>query len=46
MMNMQNVGSKEGLGGKFKDGICTELCLKLWFVSDWYFCNITEPGWF
>ena len=31
---------------KFKDGTCVELCLKLWFEIDWYFCNITESGWF
>ena len=31
---------------KFKDGMCTELCLKLWFESDWHFCIITESGWF
>ena len=31
---------------KYKDGICSELCLKLWFDSDWYLCNITESGWF
>ena len=28
MMNVRNLGSKESLGVKFKDGICTELCLK------------------
>ena len=42
MMNMRNVGSKERLGAKFKDGICVELCLKLWFESDWDFCNIAD----
>ena len=31
---------------KFKDSICAESCLKLWFESDWYFCKITESGWF
>ena len=41
MMNIRNLGPKESLGVKFKDGICTELYLKLW-----YFCNITESGWF
>ena len=35
MMNIQNLGSKENLGVKFKDGIYTELCLKLWFEHDW-----------
>ena len=28
-MNIQNLGSKESLVVKFKDGICAELCLKL-----------------
>ena len=37
-MNMQNLGVKESLGVEFKDGICAELCLKLWFQSNWYFC--------
>ena len=27
---------------KFKIGICAELCLKLWFDSGWYFCNVTD----
>ena len=40
------IGSKESVGVKFKEGICAELCLKLWFESDWYFCNITKSGWF
>ena len=40
--NEQMKGFKESLGVKFKD----ELRLKLWFESDWYFCNITESGWF
>ena len=30
-MNIQNLGSKEKLGVKFKDGISAELCLKLSF---------------
>ena len=42
MMNVQNLGSKESLQVKFNDGICAELCLKLWFESNWYFCNIAE----
>ena len=37
MMNIQNLGSKESLRVKFKDGICAKLCLKLWFESDWHF---------
>ena len=46
MMNIRNVGSKENVGVKLKEGICAELCLKLWFESDWYFCNITKSEWF
>ena len=30
-----NLDSKESLGVKFKDGICTALYLKRWFKSDW-----------
>ena len=45
MMNIRNVGSKESLRVKLKDGIRTKLCLKLWFKSDWYSCNITD-SWF
>ena len=22
------------------------MCLELWLESDWYFCNITDSGWF
>ena len=36
-----NLGSKESIGVKFKEVICTKLCLK-----PWYFCNITISGWF
>ena len=46
MMNIQNLGSKENVGVKFKECICAELCLKLWFESDLYFCNITKSEWF
>ena len=46
MMNIQNPGSKESLEVKFNDGQCTRLCLKLWFESRCYFCNITESRWF
>ena len=35
-MNIRNLGSKESVGVKYKDGICAELCLKLWFESN---CN-------
>ena len=30
-----NLDSKESLGVRFKDGICTALYLKCWFKSDW-----------
>ena len=40
------VGQKESVTLKFKEGTCTELCLKLWFESDWYFSNITKSVWF
>ena len=46
MMNMRNPGSKENLAVKFKEGICAKFCLKLWFESGWFFCNITKSGWF
>ena len=46
MMNIQNLRSKEGVGVKFMEGICSKLCLKLWFESDWYFCNITKSDGF
>ena len=44
MMSMRNLGSKESLGVKFKDDICAELRFKLWFKSDWYFCNMSQDG--
>ena len=28
MMNIRNLGSKESVGVKYIDGICTEFCLK------------------
>ena len=28
MINIRNLGSKESFRGKFKDGMCAELCLK------------------
>ena len=34
-MNIWNIGSKESLGNKFKDGICAKFHLKLWCKSDW-----------
>ena len=40
--NIRNLGSKESSGVKFKNGICAELCLKLWFESDWYVYIITD----
>ena len=44
MMNIQNLGLQESVRVKFKEGICVELCLKLWFERDWYFCDITKSG--
>ena len=44
MMNIPNLGSKESLAINYKDGICAKLCVKLWFESRWYFCNIIELG--
>ena len=46
MMNIQNQGSQESIGVKYIDNIYAKFCLKLWFESDWYFCNITESRWF
>ena len=37
MINRQNLGSKESVGVRFKEGICAELCLKLWSERDWHF---------
>ena len=34
MMNIQNLGSKESTGVKFKESIWAELHLKLWFESE------------
>ena len=42
MMNIQNLGSQESVGIKYVDDIYAEFCLKLWFESDCYLCNITE----
>ena len=39
MMNIQNLRSKESIGVKFKVGICAELCLRLWFESNWNLCH-------
>ena len=44
--NHANLGSRGSIGVKYKDDICGKLSLQLWFESDWYFCNITESGWF
>ena len=35
--NIPNLGSKRSVGVIYKDDLCTELRLKLWFESDWYF---------
>ena len=44
VINIRNVGSKESLGVKFKEGICAKSCVKLWFESNWYFCNSIKTG--
>ena len=44
MINMQNLGSQESVGVKYIH--IRQIFLKLWFESDWYFCNITVSGWF
>ena len=44
MIKIWNLGSKRQVGVKYTTyGL---YFLKLWFESDWYFCNITELGWF
>ena len=43
---MQNLGSKERVVVKFKEGIRVVSCLRLWFESKWCFGNITKSGWF
>ena len=35
--NIPNLGPKGKVGVIYKDDLCTELRLKLWFESDWYF---------
>ena len=46
MMNIRTLSSIGSVGVKYRDDIRTKLCLKLCFESDWYYCNITESGWF
>ena len=43
MMNIRNLGSKESLGVKFKEGICTELHLKFWFESERFVDMVRVP---
>ena len=33
-VNIQNLGSKESVGDNYKDGICAESCLKLWYEKE------------
>ena len=42
--NIPNLGSKRGVGVIYKDDLCTELRLKLWFESDWYFFFLILPS--
>ena len=44
MMNLRKLGSKESLGVKFIEGICAELCLKLWFEGDLLFLEEVHRG--
>ena len=44
--HMKSSFKRKRSGHIFKEGICAELCLKHWFESDWYFCNIAQSGWF
>ena len=37
MMKIRNLGSSESVVVKFKEGICTEMRLKLWFETDGIF---------
>ena len=46
MMNIRNLGSKGSAWVTFKDDICAKMHLKLWFESDWHFCNVTSQGGF
>ena len=46
MMNIRNLGSKESLGAKFKEGIYTELCLQLWFERDCFFVKLLSQDGF
>ena len=44
--NIPELGSKRRIEVIYKDDLCTELRLKLWFESDWYFFfDITESQW-
>ena len=45
MTNIRNLRSKGSREVKYKNVICAEVCLKLWFESDCYFCSITKSGW-
>ena len=45
-MRKKNLSLKESARVKYKDRVCADLCLKLYFENDWYFCDITESRWF
>ena len=36
----------KSVGINYIVSMCTKFCLKLWFESNWYYCNITESRWF
>ena len=42
MLNIPNLGSKGSVRVKYKDDLCTELCLKLSFESYWFFLILSS----
>ena len=46
MVNMRNLGSKESVEVKYEEGICAELCLKLWFESTSIFVKLLSQDGF
>ena len=46
ILTVNDKHTKQSIGVKYKDDICAELCLKLSFESNEYFCNFTESQWF
>ena len=42
VFGFESLGSKESWWVNCKDYLCTKLCLKIWFESEWQFWNITK----